>query len=116
MGPKKNKVLGDIEARCEARFRWEKNAQMDIFAQIYADAFCLACHEVFQMGPGRAKAAMGAYKKAVNDICNALVKDSEDDSELTYFWADLDRALKKIVGEENFLPNEVRYRIGRRSQ
>jgi hypothetical protein len=109
--PKQNLMLAKIEAKKKAEFDYERRAQMRILEQIYFDAFCLACNEVFQMGPGRAKKAMEAYRKYVDRIAQMIV-DDEGDKELTYAFEDVDRALRKIVGEENFKPHDERYGWG----
>lgn len=35
--------------------------------------------------------------------------DDEDDPDLTYSTSDIDRRLRSIVGEENFVPWDERY-------
>ena len=106
---KQNLMLAKIEAKERARFTYERNAQMRILEQIYADAFCLACSEVFQMGPGRARKAMDAYRKYVHQIATMMVNDGDGDGELSWVFTDIDRALERIVGPENFIPYEKRY-------
>lgn len=109
-----NPMLARMEARRRAVFDYEKSAEADILLQVCADAFLLACHEVFQMGPGRAEKALNAYRDKVMAIMDGIIqdgpkKDGSGDEDLTYFWTDLDRALFQTVGEKNFTPHEERY-------
>ena len=45
----------------------------------------------------------------VNEIAELIVEDSKDDKELAYSKEVLDRRIREIVGEENFLPYDERY-------
>lgn len=112
--PVGNFMLAKMEARRRAAFDYEKSAETDILLQVCADAFLLACHEVFQMGPGRAEKALDAYKGKLMAIMDGIIqdgpkKDGSGDDDLTYFWTDLDKALLQTVEEKNFTPHEERY-------
>ena len=109
-----NPMLARMEARRKAEFDYEKSAETDILLQVCADAFLLACHEVFGMGAGRAEKALNAYRGKVMEIMDGIIqdgpkKDGNGDNDLAYFWEDLDRALLQTVGEKNFTPHEERY-------
>lgn len=101
--------FGVFRQRMEDQFETKQRFMTDFLLQAGCDAFMLAAADVFQMGPGRARAAMIAYREYVVSIMDALIEDSRGDDELTYFWADLDRRIEQIVGTENFTPHEERY-------
>ena len=101
--------FGIFQQRMEEKFEAKQRFMTDFLLQAGCDAFILTAADVFQLGPGRAKAAMTAYREYIIEIMDALIEDGRDDDELTYFWADLDRRLEQIVGKDNFAPHEQRY-------
>lgn len=102
-------ALDRVQARMEEKFEIKQRFMTDFLLQAGCDAFLLAAADVFQMGKGRAKAAMGAYREYVMKIMDEMLADSGGDEDLSYFWADLDRRLKKTVGDELFVPHDQRY-------
>lgn len=78
--------------------------------QIDCDAACIAAHEVLGMGPGRAKAFVEHMILAEDEISKMFVEDSKCDSAIEYSKVTLDRVIKDIVGEDNFVPFDERYR------
>lgn len=75
------------------------------------DAAIMASHEVFQMGPGRSPAFREAYNKATETLAHLFLDDYEDnkDSQIDYAKGTRDEIIKKIVGEENFIPFDRAY-------
>ena len=104
---KPNPLLAKYEAQLEARY----HAQLQIAMQMGLDAGMIAANEVLGMGAGRADKFRTAYIGAVNEISHMTVVDDKDDPDMEWTKAKLDERIKKIVGEENFVPWEERYKI-----
>ena len=78
------------------------------------DAAIIAAHEALGMGPGRAENFRRAYVTAMDELAGMFVDDagekpSEGDREIVYAKAKRDEIIRKIVGEENFVPFDVSY-------
>ena len=75
------------------------------------DAAIMAAHEVFNMGPGRAAAFSAAYHEAMEELAGMYIDDADQngDHHLDYAKAKRDEAIRKIVGEENFVPFDSAY-------
>lgn len=106
--------LDMVQDRMNQEFAIKQQFQADFLLQAGADAFLLAAADVFQLGKGRAAAAIQAYKERLEELMDRLIEDG-DSNELTYYWETLDRRLRQIVGDENFVPHDQRYdETGRR--
>lgn len=97
-----NAMLNKIHGQEKAVF----DRKLDIALQMCFDAAVLACHEVFQLGPGRFLKFAEEYKKSLNAISTLFAQDSAD---LSYSVERLDGALKAICGEKNHTPFNERY-------
>lgn len=111
--PGKN-ALDRLEYRLRAEYQVKQEFVIDFLLQVGCDAFLMASAEVFQLGKGRAAKAVAAYKKCVEAMMDNLVADAPNkqgngDDELAHYWADLDARIKQIVGDELFVPREIRY-------
>lgn len=106
MRMKKNALIDKIEAKYEARF----HARMDMLMQMCQDAAMMAAHDVLQLGPGRAKEFCIAYIEAMNGMARLVYNDQKDDREFIYAKTKIDQEIRSIVGDENFVPWEERYR------
>lgn len=78
------------------------------------DAAILAAHEVFGMGPGRAAAFRDAYMDAMEELAGMFIEDADKktgngDRDLTFAKAKRDEAIRKIVGDEMFVPFDRDY-------
>ena len=75
------------------------------------DAAIIAAHESFGMGPGRAAAFANAYSEAMEQLADLYVSDCEDnrDKQIDYAKGKRDEIIRKIVGEENFVPFDKTY-------
>lgn len=75
------------------------------------DAAILAAHECFGMGPGRAAAFAEAYGKAMEALADLYVSDSEQnkDRQIDYAKGKRDEIIRRIVGEQNFVPFDKAY-------
>jgi hypothetical protein len=102
-------ALERIRAQMEAQFEEKQRFQTDFLLQAGCDAFLMAEADVFHLGSGRAEAAINAYREYLMQIMESLIEDSKGDDRLEYFWEDLDRRLKQIVGPELFVPHDRRY-------
>ena len=91
----------------------EVNAQLALYGrnrmQLAEDAAFMAANEVLGLGAGRAKAFGDAFVKYANDIAELVVEDSKADKDIEYAKAVLDRRIREIVGEENFVQFDERY-------
>lgn len=74
--------------------------------QMCKDAAMIAANEALGMGEGRCVAFSRAFDKALNEIVQTCLEDTDD---IEYTKAVIDRKLKDICGE-NFQPWESRYR------
>jgi hypothetical protein len=75
------------------------------------DAAILAAHEVFGMGPGRSAAFADAYNKAMEQLADMFIADCDEnhDEQLAYAKAQRDEAIRRIVGDGNFVPFDLYY-------
>lgn len=78
------------------------------------DAAILAAHEVFGMGPGRAAAFRDAYMDAMEELAGMFIDDADKktgngDRDLTFAKSKRDEAIRKIVGDELFVPFDRDY-------
>lgn len=75
------------------------------------DAAILAAHEVFGMGPGRASAFANAYHEAMEQLAGLYLDDAKEnrDDRIDYAKGTRDALIRKIVGEENFVPFDSFY-------
>ena len=96
-----NPMLNKIHAKAKREF----DSKLDIAMQMCFDASCLACHEVFNLGPGRFMKYAEEFKKNLNAISTLFAEDSPD---MVYSVERLDSALKQIAGD-NHTPFNERY-------
>lgn len=75
------------------------------------DGAIMAAHEVFQMGPGRSAAFREAYNRSVETLAHLFLDDFKEtkDKQIDYAKGTRDDLIKKIVGEENFVPFDLSY-------
>jgi hypothetical protein len=75
------------------------------------DAALIAAHEVFGMGPGRAAAFANAYGEAMELLAGLIVSDRDEngDRQIEYAKGKRDELIRKIVGEQNFVPFDRAY-------
>lgn len=75
------------------------------------DGAIMAAHEVFQMGPGRSAAFREAYNRSVETLARLFLDDFKEtkDKQIDYAKGTRDDLIKKIVGEENFVPFDLSY-------
>lgn len=75
------------------------------------DAAIMAAHEVFNMGPGRAAAFSAAYHEAMEELAGMYIDDADQngDHHLDYAKTKRDEAIRRIVGEENFVEFDRAY-------
>lgn len=108
---KKNALGPVIEAMAQARTKQLVAEQTKARLSLAFDAAILAAHEVFEMGPGRAGAFRKAYVEAIEEMAGLFVDDADlhGDKKLEYAKAKRDEAIRRIVGEDNFVPFEISY-------
>ena len=75
------------------------------------DGAIMAAHKVFQMGPGRSGAFREAYNESVDELAELFLSDAYEnkDEQIDYAKGTRDTLIKKIVGEENFVPFDKAY-------
>ena len=75
------------------------------------DSAMIAAHEVFGMGPKRAKQFGTAYKNAMDELSRLFTMDADEnnDAALTYAKAKRDELILSIVGPELFVPFDQIY-------
>ena len=104
---KQNPLLAKYQAMYEAKFQ----VQLQIAMQMGLDAGMIAANETLGMGAGRADKFRTAYIEAINQMTHMTVVDDKDDPEFLWTKAKIDDRIRKIVGEENFIPWEERYKV-----
>lgn len=102
---KQNPLLAKYEAMYKARFE----AQLQIAMQMGLDAGMIAANEVLGMGAGRAEKFRTAYINAVNEMSSMTVVADKDDPDFAWTKSKVDERIRKIVGDENFIPWDERY-------
>lgn len=75
------------------------------------DAAIIAAHNVFGMGPGRSAAFANAYNDAMEQLAELYVSDCDEnhDKRIDYAKGKRDEIIRKIVGEQNFVPFDRTY-------
>lgn len=73
------------------------------------DAAIIAANEVFHMGPGRAAAFATAYNDAMEELAAMYVDSGDGDRDMSYAKGKRDEIIRKIVGEESFVPFDQAY-------
>lgn len=109
MPPKPNAMLARMEARLKAQYDAAFNAKISMVMQLGQDAAMIAANEVLQMGKGRAEAFCRAYMKAANEMSHLMHDDQKDDPDFEYAKAKIDQRIRAIIGDEIFVPWEMRY-------
>ena len=103
-------VLGpQIEAMARIRTKQLVAEQTKARLCMGMDAAILAAHEVFGLGPGRAAAFRDAYVASMEELATLFIEDADGDVRLEYAKAKRDEAIRRIVGEELFVPFDVCY-------
>ena len=79
------------------------------------DAAIMAAHEALGMGPGRAEKYRQAYVAAMEELATMFVDDAgkkpgEGDPKIVYSKATRDEIIRRIVGDENFVPFDNLYK------
>lgn len=75
------------------------------------DAAIIAAHEALGMGPGRADAFRKAYCDAMDELAGMFIDDADEngDKQIEYAKTKRDEVIRKIVGDENFVPFDRSY-------
>lgn len=75
------------------------------------DAAVIAANRALGMGPGRAAAFIEAWHEALNELADLYVSDADEnhDKEISYSKGTRDEVIRRIVGEENFVPFDRAY-------
>lgn len=75
------------------------------------DAALIAAHEALGMGPGRAAAFSQAYHEAMEELAGLYVDDCDEngDKHIDYAKGKRDALIRRIVGDENFVPFDRAY-------
>ena len=75
------------------------------------DAALIAANKSFNLGPSRAAKFAQDYNDAMEMLAELYISDCEDnhDKQIDYAKGKRDEIIKKIVGEENFVPFDKCY-------
>ena len=109
MAPKQNAMLARMEAKLRLQYDYAFERKINMVMQMGQDAAMIAANEVLQMGKGRAKDFCLAYMKAANEMSRMMKEDQKDDPDFEYAKAKIDQRIRAIIGDEIFVPWEVRY-------
>lgn len=106
MANKQNPLLAKYEAIWEARY----TARLREALRIGEDANLISADEVFgDITEEQAELLHQTYKDTVKKICKLLLDDSKDDPDLEWSTDNVDKRIRKIVGEKNFRPWNKRH-------
>lgn len=115
--PKQNPMLAKIEAKYAQEYEMKLAIakaqyvlQLQIALQQCSDAALMAIDDVFDVNAYSAEKFGKAHIGYMNEISHMVAVEDADDPEFEWTKAKVDERLRKIVGEENFVPWEERYR------
>lgn len=106
---KNNNVIARMEANLRAKYDYAFQCKINMVMQMSQDAAMIAANEVLHMGKGRAERFCRAYMKAANEMSQLMHDDQRDDPDFEYAKAKIDQRIRSIIGDEIFVPWEVRY-------
>ena len=109
MAPKQNAMLARMEAKLRLQYDYAFERKINMVMQMGQDAAMIAANEVLHMGKGRAERFCRAYMKAANEIARMMHEDQKDDPDFEYSKAKIDQRIRSIIGDDIFVPWEVRY-------
>lgn len=109
MPPKQNAMLAKMEERMRQRYDAAFEAKINMVMQMGQDAAMIAANDILQMGKGRAEKFCRAYMKAANEIAAIMREDQKNDDDFEYAKAKIDQRIRAIIGDDIFVPWEVRY-------
>ena len=75
------------------------------------DAAIIAAGEMFGLNPDNAAEFCEAYNTAINELAEMYINDCEEnrDKQIWYAKGKRDEAIRRIVGEKNFVPFDKAY-------
>lgn len=78
------------------------------------DAAIIAANKAFHMGPGRFPVFSEAYNEALQWLSDMFISDAREnhDAQIEYAKGKRDQLIRRIVGEENFVPFDAFYSAG----
>lgn len=117
---KVNAMLDKIEAKYrreyELRLAQAKAnfmIQLEMALQQSSDGALMALDDVLGVDAETAEKFLKAHIQNVNKIAHMAVVEDEDDPDMWWTKDTVDRRLKQILGEENFIPWDERYMKGK---
>ena len=99
---KKNMMLLMAQEMCKRLVAEQTKTRLTLGC----DAAVIAANRVFHMGPGRAAAFAQAYSEAMNELAGLFLDDATEngDAGIDYAKGKRDQLIRRIVGEDNFIP------------
>ena len=99
---KKNMMLLMAQEMCKRLVAEQTKTRL----ALGCDAAVIAANKVFHLGPGRAAAFAEAYNEAMNELAGMFLDDAKEngDAGIDYSKGKRDEIIRRIVGEENFVP------------
>lgn len=117
---KTNAMLAKIEAKYAAMYEAKLAIakanylkQLDMALQQSSDAALMAADDTFDVDEESAEKFYAAHVNYVNEISRMIIEDAEDDTEIVWSKASVDKRLLQIVGKKNFAPWDERYKVGK---
>lgn len=103
----KNSVMILADRMCQRLVAEQTRARI----QMGFDAAIIAANKSFSLGPSRAAKFAQDYNEAMEWLATMFVEDAESnkDSQIAYAKGKRDELIRKIVGEENFIPFDQAY-------
>lgn len=99
MAKKQNPLLAAFEAKKEAEF----SGRLACNSEINMMAVLIAGNDLGFIGEKRADILLARLVEVKMQLADDLLKDAENDKELTYTKADLARRMKQILGADGWV-------------
>lgn len=116
MANKPNPMLAKIEAKYQREYEAklaiamaEYKLQLKMAIQQCSDAALMAIDDVFDVNEYSAEKFFIAHTENMNELSKMAVEDGNDDPEMVWTKETVDRRIRQIVGEKNFVPWDERY-------
>lgn len=114
---KPNAMLAQIEEKYRRKYealllqaKADYLRMLDMALQQSSDAALMAADDTFDVNAYSAKKFHDAHIMYMNKISHMAVVEDKDDPEMEWTRDTVDRRVLQIVGEENFIPWDERYK------
>lgn len=110
----KRKKNNEWLAKQQAKKLHENRIRWFISQTFLEDCMIIAINRVFHRKGGIIMELLREFHEIYAEMAVILIDDGEHDEEMWYTKEKMDRELRDIMGEENFVPWDVRYDYSRK--